>query len=32
MYCLMSDKVSLEIDMGINREPVEVNNERFARG
>ena len=30
MYCLMSDKGNFEMYTGINREPVEVNEERLA--
>ena len=32
MYCLMCDKGNFEIYTGINRESVEVNEERLARG
>ena len=32
MYCIMCDKGNFEIYTGINREPVEVNEERLAKG
>ena len=32
MYCRMCNKGNFEIYTGIDREPVEVNEERLARG